>query len=522
MHMTRMTRCQWLESVGALGFVLASSLARPDLTWADEKPNVIDIGSRRELVVDDFLIDRIERARRVLHHPVRREIALVRNKPWEGNTSGYTTVFQDGDLYRMYYRGTDTIYTQGKVTMPHREVTCYAESRDGITWKRPELGLVEFQGSKKNNIIWDGIGAHCFTPFKDAREDCPPDARYKAISRGRPKAEKGLYVFKSRDGIHWKLIRDEPVITRGAFDSQNLAFWDATRHEYRCYLRDFRRDGTSRGRDIRTCTSKDFVNWSEPEFLKYSPGRTSQLYTNGVVAYYRAPHVFVGFPTRYVDYGWAESTQQLPQRAYRELVASSSRRSGTAFTDGMFMSSRDGLHFDIWPESFIRPGIQRPGSWFYGDNYQNWGIVETRSHLDGAPDELSFYVSEAGRQKNGNRLRRYTLRIDGFVSVNAPLAGAEVTTRPLRFAGARLEINFSTSAAGSVRVELQNADGDPIAGFSLADCNRQYGDQLDRVVSWKSGTDVSQFTGKPVRLRFELKDADLYAFQFRSIAGAGI
>ena len=87
----------------------------------------------------------------------------------------------------------------------------------------------------------------------------------------------------------------------------------------------------------------------------------------------------------------------------------------------MFMSSRDGSHFNLWPESFIRPGINRPGSWFYGDNYQNWGIVETRSSLDGAPNELSFYVSEAGRQKNGNRLRRYTLRIDGFVSVNAPL-----------------------------------------------------------------------------------------------------
>jgi len=514
MRKTSITRRQWLKSAGALILVLASSLAGPEPTWADEKTNAIDIGSRRELFVDDSLIDTIERARRVLHHPVRREIALVRNKPWEGNTSGYTTVFQDGDLYRMYYRGTDTVYTQGKVTMPHREVTCYAESRDGITWTRPELGLVEFQGSKKNNIIWDGIGSHCFTPFKDTRDDCPPDARYKAISRGRPQAKKGLYVFKSSDGIHWKVIRDEPVITRGAFDSQNLTFWDATRGEYRCYLRDFRRDRKPGGRDIRTCTSKDFVSWSEPEFLKYSPGRTSQLYTNGVVPYHRAPHIFVGFPTRYVDHGWAESTKRLPQRAYRELVASSSRRSGTAFTDGMFMSSRDGLHFDLWPESFIRPGVQRPGSWFYGDNYQNWGIVETRSHLDGAPDELSIYVSEAGRQKNGNRLRRHTLRIDGFVSVNAPLSGGEFLTKPLRFAGSQLEINFSTSAAGSVRVELQDARGKPIPGFALADCHLQFGDELERMVTWKSGKDVSKLAGKPVRLRFELRDADLYAFQF--------
>jgi hypothetical protein len=307
------------------------------------------------------------------------------------------------------------------------------------------------------------------------------------------------------------LIRDEPVITKGAFDSQNLAFWDAIRAEYRCYLRDFRD-----GRDIRTCTSRDFVTWSEPEFLKYSPGRSGQLYTNGVIPYYRAPHIFVGFPTRYVDYGWAESTKQLPQRDYRELVASSSRRSGTAFTDGMFMSSRDGYHFDVWPESFIRPGIQRPGSWFYGDNYQSWGIVETRSPFVGAPHELSFYVSEAGRQKNGNRLRRYTLRVDGFVSVSAPLAGGQLVTRPLTFDGSRLEINLSTSAAGSVRVELQDANGSPIPGFTRAECHLQFGDQLDRVVSWKSGADVGQLAGKSVRLWFEIRDADLYSFQFQA------
>jgi len=120
----------------------------------------------------------------------------------------------------------------------------------------------------------------------------------------------------------------------------------------------------------------------------------------------------------------------------------------------------------------------------------------------------------AGRQENGNRLRRYTLRIDGFISVNAPLAGGELVTKPLRFEGNQLEINFSTSAAGSVRVEIQDANGDPIPGFTLADCNEQFGDEIDRVVSWKQGTDVSGLSDKTVRLRFEPKDADLYSFQF--------
>jgi hypothetical protein len=486
------------------------------LTTILQAEEPINIGSRRELFVDDALIEKLSNARRVLHHPIPRNIALDRTKPWEGNSSGYTTVLKDGELYRMYYRGTHTVYSQGKSVSRHREVVCYAESRDGIYFTRPNLDLVEFDGSKDNNIIWDGVGSHNFTPFLDPNPDCSPDAKYKAFGRGRPLSKKkqspykhGIYVFQSKDGIHWQLMHDEPVITKGKFDSQNLAFWDSLRGEYRAYLRDSRK-----GRDITTCTSKDFIHWSEPEFIHYSPGRVSQLYTNGVIPYFRAPHIFLGFPTRYVDYAWAESTKKLPQREYRELVASSSQRSGTAFTDGMFMSSRNTLHFNIWPESFIRPGIQRPGSWFYGDNYQNWGIVSTKSHLPGAPDELSFYLSEAGRQPNGNRLRRYTLRMDGFVSVYAGLEGGNVLTRPLIFEGSQLEINFSTSAAGHVRIEIQDQIGNPLPGFALEECHPQYGDELNRVVSWKSETDPSRLAGKPIRLRIVMHDADLYSIKF--------
>jgi hypothetical protein len=471
----------------------------------------IRIGSRRELFVDDCLIENLRGARLRLHRPTPREVSLERNKPWEGNVSGYTTVFTDGALYRMYYRGTDTIYTQGKVTSPHREVVCYAESRDGIDWTRPELGLVEFEGSKQNNILWDGPGSHNFTPFRDTRPDCPPEARYKAFGSGGGAKRHGLYAFRSADGIHWEMLSEEPVIAKGAFDSQNVGFRDAERGEYRAYVRDFRD-----GRDIRTCTSSDFVHWSEPVFVSYQPGRVSQLYTNGVIPYYRAPHIFLGFPTRYVDRGWTPSVEQLPQPEYRRLVASSSRRSGTAVTDGMFMASRDGLHFRVWPESFIRPGLRTRDAWFYGDNYQNWGLVETASSIPGAPDEISVYVSEAGRQVGGNRLRRFTIRVDGFVSVEAPLSGGELLTRPLVFEGRELEINFSTSAAGSVRVELQHADGTPVEGLTLAECPEIFGDALGRVVGWAGGSDLGKLAGTPVRLRFVLQDADLYSFRFTS------
>ena len=88
-------------------------------------------------------------------------------------------------------------------------------------WTKPVLGLIDWEGSKANNIILDGIGTHCFVAFRDDNPACPPQARYKGISRGRPVGKRGLYVFQSPDAIHWEMIQDEPVITEGAFDSQN-------------------------------------------------------------------------------------------------------------------------------------------------------------------------------------------------------------------------------------------------------------------------------------------------------------
>ena len=347
--------------------------------------------------------------------------ALDRTKPWEGNASGYTTVFQDGDLYRMYYRGFHIAYSDGESEATNREVICYAESRDGIHWKRPRLGLVESHGSKENNIIWDGVGSHNFSVFKDANPACPREFALQGARR-TPLERRGPAGIPVRRRDSLGVDDGEPSHHRGRFRLAERRLLDTLRNEYRAYWRDSRKDDPKYldGRDIRTATSKDFVHWSESEFLEYTPGRPHQLYTNGVVPYHRAPHIFLGFPTRYVDYGWSESTQALPQLDYRRVVASKSQRSGTAMTDGVFMASRDGHNFELWPEAFRRPGIERPGSWFYGDNYGNWGLVETPSSMEGAPNELSIYASEGGRQPDGNRLRRYTLRLDGFVSVQAP------------------------------------------------------------------------------------------------------
>jgi len=178
------------------------------------------------------------------------------------------------------------------------------------------------------------------------------------------------------------------------------------------------------------------------------------------------------------------------------------------------MSSRDGLNFKRWEEAFIRPGPERNGNWSYGDGYQCMGLFETPSDRPGAENELSFYVDENAWMPE-HQLRRWTIRIDGFVSVNAPRSGGGFITKPLVFDGKELEMNFSSSAAGSIRVEIQDADGKPIEGFTLADADETFGDTLARAATWKGKTDVSSLASKPVRLRFVMNDADLYSFKFK-------
>ncbi len=488
----------------------------------------IEIGSRLELMVDDYLVEKFDGARLEMHRPTPREVAIVHDEPWEGSGCGYHSVFQDGDLYRMYHKAWHLDFSTGRLsTSAHPLYTCYAESDDGIHWRKPKLGLHEFEGSKDNNIVIvsDQIGeakpcAGHPAVFKDANPDCPADARYKALLRSR--GPRGLLAFKSADGIHWSLLTEKPVITEGAFDSQNLAFWDPVRKEYRAYWRIFTAGVTTEKvwkptgrRAIRTATSKDFLNWGPHADLTYVDSPPEQLYTNQIAPYARAPHIFIGFPSRYTERGWSPSMEALPELEHRRMRAKASQRYGTAITDGLLMTSRDGKTFKRWGEAFIRPGPRSKDSWKYGDNYQAWGIVETKSSIPGAPNELSVYATEGYWTGKGSQLRRHTLRIDGFVSVNAPLSGGQFVTKPLLFTGKELVMNFSTSAAGSVRVEIQDAVGKPIEGFALDDCPEIFGDSIEQAVAWKGGADVSKLAGKPIRLRFVLSDADLYSFRFK-------
>jgi len=244
-----------------------------------------------------------------------------------------------------------------------------------------------------------------------------------------------------------------------------------------------------------TCTSDDFVHWTEPQWLDFGDAPLEHLYTNAITPYHRAPHILLGFPMRFV-----EDRKKVAEHPYPGV------------SDGVFMTSRDGVRWRRWLEAFLRPGPQRE-HWWQRNNMIAWGILVTRSDVPGTPDELSLYASE-NYYVGPCRLRRFTLRMDGFASVHAPYSGGEFTTKPLIFQGRELVLNYSTSAAGSIKVELQDPDGRPIPNFGLEECEEIYGDEIEGMVSWRGGPDLGRLSGRPVRLRFAMKDADLLSLGF--------
>lgn len=494
--------------------MLAMMLVAGNAAFAAEP---IDIAGQRQLFVDDHLTESTKgKIALTLHHPTAREIALQFDQPWEGNASGYVTVMQDGDVYRMWYRGHRYIIDPPPLRQAQGEAVCYAESRDGIHWEKPKLGLFEWNKSKDNNIIWlGGPETHNFAPFLDTNPNCPKEQRFKAV--GGTITSKGLLTFASADGIHWKKLSDKPVVTEGAFDSHNTCFWDSDRNRYAMYVRYFSEKDFQGLRSIGVAFSNDLATWTKPVGISYGDSPPQQMYTNHIAPYYRAPHVLFGFPTRYVHRPLTEHAKRLPPVETRAKFAKSVEGggySGAEQTDGLFMTSRDGSSFHRWDEAFVRPGPEELGNWIYGDNYQAYGLLETKPAEAGAPNELSLFFDEGAWRDDMRRMRRYTLRMDGFVSLRASYVGGELITKPVKFNGKKLSVNYSTSAAGSLRVELQNAAGEPIPGFTLADADEHYGDSVDQPVTWKNSADLGNWSGKAVRLRFVLSDGDLYSFRF--------
>ncbi|OQC04684.1 MAG: hypothetical protein BWX80_02365 [Candidatus Hydrogenedentes bacterium ADurb.Bin101] len=461
--------------------------------WADDAP--LDIGSRRELFVDEYLAESLDNVRQVLNTPEHESAALLFDRPWEGRYCGYVTVLKDGDLYRMYYRGLPESGKDGS----NNEVTCCAESKDGILWTRPELSLFTVRDQAVNNIVLADQApySHNFAPFLNSRPDASPDKRYLAMAGT---SETGLSTFASPDGLHWRML-NPGVIRDGAFDSQNIAFWSEAEACYVCYFRTWSEGSFGGYRWISRSTSADFITWSVPEVMSAGTTPPEHMYTNQTVPYYRAPHIYISLAARF-----------MPER--RVVSEEDARRLGIEgdyfkdCSDNVLMTSRGGNSYDrTFMEGFIKPGIGLE-NWTSRTNYPAWGIVPI------GETEMSFYIQHNYGQPTA-RVDRYSMRPDGFVSMRANYDGGTFATKPLLFSGTSLYLNFSTSAAGSIRVALLRADGTPFDGYGEDKCEEIIGNMLDRPVKWEAGSDISSLAGTPLRLRFHMKDADLYAIQFR-------
>ncbi len=461
--------------------------------WAAEAP--VDIGSRRELFVDDFLIKSLENVAVTLGTPQHQASVVTFDEPWEGRYCGYVTVFTDGDRYRMYYRGLPESGRDGS----DNEVTCYAESKDGIHWIKPELELFSVREHPVNNVILAGMApySHNFTPFLNTRPGAPAQERYLAMAGT---SETGLTTFASEDGLRWQML-NAGVIREGAFDSQNVAFWSEAEECYLCYFRTWSEGDFGGYRWISRSTSSDFKNWSPPEVMTAGAAPPEHIYTNQTLSYYRAPHLYIALAARFMP----------ERRVVSEEEARQLGIEGGYFkdcSDNVLMTSRGGNVYNrFFMEGFVRPGIGLE-NWTSRTNYPAWGIVPT------GENEMSFYIQHNYGQPTA-RLDRYSLRPDGFCSIRAGYSGGTFITKPIRFAGSSLHINFSTSAAGAIRVALLNPDGSTIPGYDINACEEIIGNKIEHAVHWNGNTDVRAFSGTALCLKFEMKDADLFSVQFR-------
>lgn len=503
-----------------------------DYSYADT-PDVIEIGTQRQVLWDDYVVDTDHTdATLVSHSPVRKELMFQTDLPWEGDNCDFYVIFDDedeaGTLYhRMYYLGWDS-------SAPDDIRVCYAYSYDGIEWTKPDLGLHTFTDEEgttytKTNIVLYNEEAMFdnFFVMKDTRPNVPDSQRYKAICQGsydeQGYSSYGLWAWASPDGFHWtkthrQLAQKDEWF--GSFDSVNSLLWDENSQQFFTYFR-VREKQLADGiewpdfRKIYGATSKEFAPVDPDTIFTLNYGENAplfEMYTNNISKYYRAPQLFIGFPTRFSrNNQWNKNYEYLSDpKSRREKFDAGQETRTLSMTDAMFMTSRDGYNWNRQNEAFLTPGPEYQANWIYGNCYPAYGLVETDSGYVGADRELSMYLFEGKFYHEPSSLYRYALRLDGFKSYKSSYSPQKLTTKPFTFSGSELLLNFKTSAAGSIRVSILDIDGNPLSGY---ESGKLIGDSTDRKISFEN--DLSKLNGTPIVLQFTMSDAEIYSFAFQ-------
>ena len=444
------------------------------------------------IFADDAMIAHTDNVWRSVHHPVkhRDNPLLVADRDWEGYVvlqPGTVVYDEENERFQMWYNAQPS---RDRPDAGHN--LCYATSTDGLHWDKPELGLVEFEGSTANNIqLQDVSWTHCV--LKDDA-DADGDRHYKLLYW--PEDGSGIFAAFSPDGVHWTLCDENPVVPRRATGDTCSVMRDPVSGQFWLYHK--ARTPARPIRMISRMVSDDFVHWGPPYRVlapdAFDPPDT-QFY--GMSAF--------PYSGQYLGLLWVYHTYQ-----------------GTL--DVQVVSSRDGLSWDRT-----------------ADRKLFMHLVPTNEYHGGAFDSAQIYPSTVPVEKDGRlwlyycglkvphntlavdqdgRIGLATFRLDGFCSLDATSPGC-VVTRPFAWNGSQLRLNAATSgpnpdpaADGSgVRVQIEDEQGLPIAGFTTAECTPFCGDETDALIDWGGRSDLSELAGRAVQLRFELEATNLYSFR---------
>ncbi len=416
---------------------------------------------------------------------------ILPERPWESHfINAYSTWFEDEGRFRLYYEAYSA-YDKGDFSAR----LCYAESEDGVRWERPSLGIVDFGGSRENNIVYaeensGGRSPHGAHVHKDP--SAPPAERYKMVHCAQDDRGAYLAAALSPDGLHWTPV-EEPVL-RWASDTQTVVFWDELCGHYKGYFRGWPTGSLWSGRrTVDHAVTDDFRHWPNPRFCMVTdagdpPG--TDIYTNSAMPWPGAQDAYLAFPCFYP------------------------RSADTMETH--LWASRDGA---LWQRPLREPLLAAGPP--EGDHFA--GLVAGQGLIETAPGEWSLLVAKRtvthnethyeGRWTDRGGLWRATIREDGFMAVEAEARG-EFWTVPFELEGDRLELNAWTHFGGEVRVAVvpQGAE-ESGAGFALDDCDPVTGDALWTTVTWRGSPDLSPLRGKPVRLHWQLTRGRLYTFR---------
>jgi hypothetical protein len=462
-------------------------VVRSDSKPPSTEPAVLPIGSRRQLLVDDWCIEQSENLVREQGIPVKHpnNPVLRRDKPWEAaRCELYGSVVQDeahGRL-QMFYSA---------MSKPYDTRLGYAESTDGgITWTKPELNVFAWEGKPTNIVYPARYWVHGPGVLLDPH-DPDPAKRYKLWNTEVPVDLKlingpiGIDALFSPDGIHWTPAANNPVIPGFTSDTGTTVFWDTKRNAYRAYPR-LRADGK---RAAGVMESADFVNWSKPKItaapLPEDLARNWEFYGLSVTPY---EDIYIGML-------WIYPPSPEPGDSpvtWPELVV-----------------SRDG---ENWSRLFHGKPFLPLGPTGSFDRRQ----IRTATSMNIMSDRVLLFYSgspDPHVQSHKFDIGMATLRLDGFASLRAAETEGTLLTRPLGFAAGKLYVNVDAAPDGYLKAELLDEHGHVVPGFAAEDCKPIQGDHLHAAITWNGHDSVPAAPPSGSRLRFILKNAGLYSFQ---------